>query len=723
MKRPFGVTGLVYLVTLAVVFYYNSTLTVLLLAGGAVLAVLAGVFDRILRRKRAGFAPIAAGISMLAAIASIFLYWNIKVQPILDSYADKTVMAEGYVTDDIRYKNRYTTYIFQSESMNQEACDAKISLTVPNRFGFEPFDKLRVKLAPQQSSYPYMMSKGVFLYAFVDNAADIQPTGEKHETPYAWIVSVREWLKEVLEARTDAESADVAKAVLLGDKQALSADIYRAFTATGTSYLIVVSGMHLSIATLLLRVLLKRGVPPWLQFILTVLFVLFFVALTGFTPSVIRAGVMLSIASLANVVLRDPDGVNSLGVAAWVMTAANPLAVGDMGLLLSFSATFGILVWADPICRFCLRRLPLKKKKRKGTQYTLGMRAGYMLRRSVRGIVAFVSVSLAATLWVIPLTILSFEKVTPLTVLISLAAYPLTCIVLLAAVLLFVFQWLPPVAFVLEKALSWAAHALIHVEAFSAQLPFATIAADKMFWKIWVGVTAALVILGYLIHRRRHYVFYAAVISILTLTIGGSLTYLYADNAAALTITRYGSAYSVAVEKGSNLSFLSCGGSQKDTGAVLSAAERCGQVDMVIMTSRTKSNTGCLAALAERYDIENVISVEGKNGEKPVGAEDALTIRDGTRFTVMLNSEVSVEIVTVKKKTYQYVTIRGKTLLIVPRWAKLRNLPEELLHADTALLEGEATDAELLDVQTMLTVREGKNNAQLIPEGVSIEIQ
>ena len=47
------------------------------------------------------------------------------------------------------------------------------------------------------------------------------------------------------------------------------------------------------------------------------------------------------------------------------------------------------------------------------------------------------------------------------------------------------------------------------------------------------------------------------------------------------------------------------------------------------------------------------------------------------------------------------------------------NLPD----ADTALLEGEATDAELLDVQTMLTVREGKNNAQLIPEGVSIEIQ
>ena len=166
MKRPFGVTGLVYLVTLAVVFYYNSTLTVLLLAGGAVLAVLAGVFDRILRRKRAGFAPIAAGISMLAAIASIFLYWNIKVQPILDSYADKTVMAEGYVTDDIRYKNRYTTYIFQSESMNQEACDAKISLTVPNRFGFEPEItakvarmKVRVKEVPI-SYYPRTNEEG-----------------------------------------------------------------------------------------------------------------------------------------------------------------------------------------------------------------------------------------------------------------------------------------------------------------------------------------------------------------------------------------------------------------------------------------------------------------------------------------------------------------------------------------------------------------------------------
>ena len=137
---------------------------------------------------------------------------------------------------------------------------------------------------------------------------------------------------------------------MLGDKDALDNDVLDNFRKTGTSYLIVVSGLHLSVALALVTKIIgrftKRRIPLCVA---SIVVVIGFAALTGFNYSVIRAMIAVIIYQIGRVLLRKSDPLNSLGFAALAITITNPCAVGDLGLLMSFSATMGIILWSEKI--------------------------------------------------------------------------------------------------------------------------------------------------------------------------------------------------------------------------------------------------------------------------------------------------------------------------------------------------------------------------------------
>ena len=137
------------------------------------------------------------------------------------------------------------------------------------------------------------------------------------------------------------------------------------------------------------------------------------------------------------------------------------------------------------------------------------------------------SVSLAATLWVMPVTILFYGTVTPLTVLISLFAYPLVSLILLLSMILAVLYATVilrfitvPIAAVIDF-LSWVLSDLI---LFCAGLPLAQLPAGELYCYIWLAVTALLVIFGYVFRPKKTYIACAVMISSLTLTTGWAIT-------------------------------------------------------------------------------------------------------------------------------------------------------------------------------------------------------
>ena len=78
---------------------------------------------------------------------------------------------------------------------------------------------------------------------------------------------------------------------------------------------------------------------------------------TGFTPSVIRAGAMMVIVYLGIIAHEKPDSLNSLGIAALVLTAVDPLSVYNVGTVFSFASVFGILLMNEYILTFVKEKL------------------------------------------------------------------------------------------------------------------------------------------------------------------------------------------------------------------------------------------------------------------------------------------------------------------------------------------------------------------------------
>ncbi len=93
-----------------------------------------------------------------------------------------------------------------------------------------------------------------------------------------------------------------------------------------------------------------------------------YTVLVGATASVVRAALMGGLGLFARQLGRRQDGLNSLAFVAALMALANPLSLGDPGFQLSFTATLGLILYAEPLTlafsRFASRRLPPAAVKR-----------------------------------------------------------------------------------------------------------------------------------------------------------------------------------------------------------------------------------------------------------------------------------------------------------------------------------------------------------------------
>ncbi len=725
MKRPFGLIGLVYLSVLTVVFYCDTDLLRIVVFVTAGFAVLTGAVAGLKMHKKLCVKLIAAGAAGLVAVSSFILFQNYIEQPIIDNYSEKEIYVEGFICDEPQLRGKATVLTVQTEKIDGQDFQTKLSYSVFGYNELETFDVVGGMVSSQATEVSSYRSKGIFLTATEGSSSLLKATGEKRFTPYTPFVRVRQLLKRSLDNLLNTESAALAKAVLLGDKYALEPDTRAAFTQTGTSYLIVVSGMHLTIVTLFIRFLLRKlRVKAWVTLLIVAAFVAAFAAITGFAPSVVRAGIMMLMIHSADCVWRQADGVNSLGVAALLMTATNPFLVGDLGMLFSFSATFGILLWADPITDFCVKKLHLTKKTTMEDELLWRDKAFLMFRRGLKRMFELISTSLAATLWVLPVSIIFCSTVSPLTVLISIPAYPLTCAVLLLSFPLALLNLLPfmhVVLIPLAAVVNWLSGLLVAMIKFFAKWPVAQIDARDWYWLIWLAVTALLVIVGYLIHAKRQYI--AVTVSVLTLTIGGSLTCLFAENNPKFTVVRYGSGYTVGIEHEGRLSLLSCGGDQRQKNKNLNRWKNYEEIDTVIIPSENNRNINMLENFCNRFAVSQLYLYANEN-EYPY--LNTTLLSDSEDMTLMLNDETADKVIVENGMVFQYVYSRENAVLMIPDGADCADIPESMRCPGTVLLEGKVSRLELIESEQVVSVSEKtKDDAEctVIESGGELQIE
>ncbi len=137
--------------------------------------------------------------------------------------------------------------------------------------------------------------------------------------------------------------AGLVAAMSIGDESFLTEELSLVFRRSGISHLLVVSGLHVTLASRLITGRRARKARfQRLRAALSMVFTLFLMGLVGMTPSVVRAGIAMMISDIGCFWLTTADPLTSLGVAGVVLCAANPYAVCDLGFQLSFCACLGL---------------------------------------------------------------------------------------------------------------------------------------------------------------------------------------------------------------------------------------------------------------------------------------------------------------------------------------------------------------------------------------------
>lgn len=138
--------------------------------------------------------------------------------------------------------------------------------------------------------------------------------------------------------------------MLIGARQGTLPEWDAALRKTGTSHIVVASGFNITILLTIVTKLLSGRIGPRTTLCVTVVLMFFFTILAGLEASIVRAGIMGSLTSVARVMGRRASPLRLLFIAVAVMLAFDPyLLVYDIGFQLSVAATLGLIFLTAPL--------------------------------------------------------------------------------------------------------------------------------------------------------------------------------------------------------------------------------------------------------------------------------------------------------------------------------------------------------------------------------------
>jgi len=162
---------------------------------------------------------------------------------------------------------------------------------------------------------------------------------------------LRASLGEPLRRLVPEPESGILLGIALGDRGSISADLAYAFSRSGTSHLLAISGFNMTLVASAVGVLLRGRCGPRTRAIATVAAVVLYSLLVGLGASVVRSAVMAAITSLGLALGRRAAAANGLCAAIAVMLVLDPATIGDASFLLSAGATAGLLAFQAPLAK------------------------------------------------------------------------------------------------------------------------------------------------------------------------------------------------------------------------------------------------------------------------------------------------------------------------------------------------------------------------------------
>lgn len=337
--------------------------------------------------------------------------------------------AEGYITE-ISYEEVFgSSYDVRLLSVDGKETDLGAVLILPYNGDFSVGDivTFEAKLTDSDQQYDiYRKADGIFLTAEAETA---QKTGETQGNKLAFFETLRLWIQSNFQSYMDSVQAGFATAIMTGNRGNLDGHVRLAFARIGVSHILAVSGLHLSVVVGGLDLFLRWiAVPRKLKNVFLIFCTCFFACICGLSASVIRAAIMLTLAYIADTIGERYDSPTALFVAIFLIVAVRPHAVYDVGMWMSFLATFGILATVPVTASIGFKELPR------------------LPSAVLRFLISVIGITVAASFFTLPITYMAFGGISLISPLANLLVVPLTQIVLYILIALTLLGGIPALA-------------------------------------------------------------------------------------------------------------------------------------------------------------------------------------------------------------------------------------------------------------------------------------
>lgn len=269
----------------------------------------------------------------------------------------------------------------------------------------------------------------------------------------SFIHNIQKYIKDTINGTLTDEEGNLLLAILLGDKDKLSEDIQESFKTSNLSHMLAVSGAHVSYIILGLTYVLQNSIIGKKNGkIVCIFFLLVFMAITNFTPSVTRACIMAILTLFSSIIYRKSDVYTNISVAALITLIFNPYNLLDLGFQLSYGGTIGIIIF--------IKRIQEKKSNSKVINYIKQMAL----------------VSIYANIIIIPIMMYHFNTVSFTFIISNIMASPILGIIVITGFLFIITSiTVKPLTSLIAIFIKPILSILIKISQICSKLPFSNI--------------------------------------------------------------------------------------------------------------------------------------------------------------------------------------------------------------------------------------------------------
>ncbi len=315
------------------------------------------------------------------------IVWHLKIREVLKP----TAFSERYIAEIKSVDSSFATgKLILSKSLD----DSLTTLSVDDEiYTVNKLTAIKSPLNPHQFNYKgYLAKLGIYHQVrLTPNHYD--KTENPSRTIFGIAASARNHIiKKLKTANFGEEELAVIQALLLGQRTDISKETYDNYKDAGAVHILALSGLHIGILLLVLQFLLRplEYLPHGkkISLFLTVLLLWGFAFLAGLSASLVRACTMFSFVAYALYLNRPSNTFNILALSMFfILLFINPNLLFQIGFQMSYAAVLAI-VWIYPLLQ----------------------RFWYPKSKPVRYIWQLLSVSVAAQLGVLPISLFYFHQ-------------------------------------------------------------------------------------------------------------------------------------------------------------------------------------------------------------------------------------------------------------------------------------------------------------------------